>query len=68
VMQQLLVRERDDVGIHAASPPKGSELSGVAQMGWTAAVRPLGVVITIRPVWRWMASTAAGLLHADGCR
>ncbi|MNJ00341.1 hypothetical protein D3C73_1596490 [compost metagenome] len=37
-------------------------------VGSTAAVWPLGVVITKSPVRRWIASTAARLLHADGCR
>ncbi|MNS37762.1 hypothetical protein D3C72_699910 [compost metagenome] len=68
VVQQLLFREGNEVAVHAASPPKGHELSVAVLVGSTVAVRPLGVVITSRPVWRWMASTAARLLHADGCR
>ncbi|MNL19573.1 hypothetical protein D3C87_1407820 [compost metagenome] len=67
-VQQLLFREWDEIAIHAASPPKGHELSLAVLVGSTAAGRPLGVVITSSPVRRWMSSTAARLLHAEGCR
>jgi len=70
VVQELLFCEWNEIVVHAASPPNGEELSSVAAVsrGLMASVRPLRLVITSNPVRRWMASTAARLLHADGCR